>query len=333
MSTTTTDRQKASSTHRRSPNMRSKVRPRKRTAGRRRGSIGKLGWLARQMERKRQERLARREKRAYQALNDNVLSVIRRGEVDQLARECGYYRRTPLAINALEFVLCTALAAMGECKRGFATVWRMLQAVAGVEVARSAVTQRFGSGSAKLMERVFMLAVERLPQAACPELLSKLEEFRAVLAHDGSVVTLSPLLKKLFPATRTKSVEAAGKVHATADLVHRRIVRVELTGERDSELAVARSQPIESGTLYISDLGYTSYDYFAEIKAGNAELLWRLKDNANPTIVKVRHGIRAPAATVRRGLGLNDPALLIVSEVNYLHVTLRQYFKRQYFKG
>ena len=46
--------------------------------------------------------------------------------------------------------------------------------------------------------------------------------------------------------------------------MHRRIVRVELTGERDSELAVARSQPIESGTLYISDLGYTSYDYFAD---------------------------------------------------------------------
>jgi IS4 transposase len=185
----------------------------------------------------------------------------------------------------------------------------MLQAVAGVEVARSAVTQRFGAGSAKLMEQVFLLAVKRLPQANCPEMLSKLDEFQAVLAHDGSVVTLSPLLKKLFPATRTNSVKAAGKVHATADLMQRRIVQVKVTGERDSELAVARAQPLQPQALYISDLGYTSYDYFAEIVAGNADFLSRLKDNANPTIVAVRHGIRAPAATVRRELGLNSPEL------------------------
>ena len=42
---------------------------------------------------------------------------------------------------------------MGEAKRGFSAVWRMLQAVAGIEVARSAITQRFGAGSANMMER------------------------------------------------------------------------------------------------------------------------------------------------------------------------------------
>jgi len=76
------------------------------------------------------------------------------------------------------------------------------------------------------------------------------------------VLTLSPLLEKLFPATRTNSVRAAGKLHATA-----------------------------------------------EIKAGNADVLSRLEDNANPTIVAVRHGVRSPAATVRNGVGLNDPDL------------------------
>jgi hypothetical protein len=140
-------------------------------------------------------------------------------------------------------------------------------------------------------------------------MLTKLDEFRAVLANDGSVLTLSPLLKKLFPATRTNSVDAAGKLHATADLIRRRIVRVVLTGERDSELAVARAQPIEAGSLIINDLGYTSYTYFAEIKAGSSDMLSRLKDNANPMIVAVRHGVRAPVATVRDGIGLNDPSL------------------------
>jgi len=120
------------------------------------------------------------------------------------------------------------------------------------------------------------------------------------------VLTVSPLLKKLFPATRTNSVEAAAKLHATADLVGRRIVRVVLTGEREGELDVVRAQPVEPGTLYINDLGYTSYDYFAEVKAAQGELLMRLKDNANPTIVAVRHGLHAPARMVREGVGLRQ---------------------------
>ena len=59
----------------------------------------------------------------------------------------------------------------------------------------------------------------------------------------------------------------------------------------------------------MSDLGYTSYDYFADIKEAEAHLLWRLKDNANPKIVRVRHGIFAPAQTIKNQRGLNDPVL------------------------
>jgi len=312
MSNTTTTDQQSSRVHRQRHHRagpRTRVRPRRRTSGRPRGSQGQPGWLARRAERAREAKLERRARRSYQALRRDTLSLFCVGEVEQIARQQGFYRRSPRAIHAFDFVLCAALAAVAEGKRGFASVWRLLEAASGVEVARSAVTQRFGPGSAKLMEELFGQTLKRLPKPPTPDLLTKLDEFRAVLAHDGSVLTLSPLLKKLFPATRTNSVQAAGKLHATADLVERRIVRVELTGERDSELGVVRAQPLEPGTLYISDLGYTSYDYFADIKAGNAQMLSRLKDNANPTIVAVRHGVHAPVAAVRKGIGLNDPDL------------------------
>lgn len=259
------------------------------------------------MDGNRARKLRKRERLAYQALRRDTLSLFTQAEVEQLARESGFYQRSPRAIRGFQFVLCTVLAAVVEGKRGFASVWRLLGAAAGVEVARSAVTQRFGAGSARLMEGLFQRTLERLPKASCPELLSRLDEFRAVLANDGSVLMLSPLLKKLFPATRTNSMGAAGKLHTTVDLVHRQIVRVELTGERSSELAEARAHKIEPGTLYMNDLGYTSYDYFAEIKDAHAEFNSRLKDNANPTIVAVRHGVLRPVATALRRLKLNDP--------------------------
>lgn len=289
------------------PGPRTQVRPRRRIAGRPRGSHSQPGWLARRMDGSRARKLRKRELLSYQALRRDTLSLFTQAEVEHLARESGFYQRSPRAIRSFEFVLSTVLAAVVEGKRGFASVWRLLAAAAGVEVARSAVTQRFGAGSARLMEGLFQRSLERLPKAPCPELLSRLDEFRAVLANDGSVLMLSLLLKKLFPATRTNSMGAAGKLHTTVDLVHRRIVRVELTGERSSELAAARAQKIEPGTLYMNDLGYTSYDYFAEIKDAHAELNSRLKDNANPTIVAVRHGVLSPVATACQRLKLNDP--------------------------
>jgi len=225
------------------------------------------------------------------------LDLFTRREIEELARECGFYERRPKEIHAFDFVVCCVLAALGEGKRGFAAVWRMLTVGAGVDVARSAVTQRFGEGSAKMMEVVFQRVMERLESPAHPELLGKLEQFRRVLGRDGTVLMVAPVLKKLFPATRTNSVDAAAKLHVTSDLVHGQVVRVELTGERESELRVARSEGTTAGTLYIHDLGYYSYDFFADIFVNGGDVLSRLKTNANPIVMTVRHGVKAPRSS------------------------------------
>jgi putative transposase len=245
---------------------------------------------------------------SFKRLKKGVLNLFSRTEIERLARDCGFYVRTARQIHAFEFSLCCALAAAVEDKRGFASVWRLLGSAAGVEVARSAVTQRFGPGSAALLERLFNLVVQRIPTPAHPEQLKKLDEFDHVLADDGSVLALSPLLKKLFPATRTNTMPAAAKLHATADLVHRQILDVVLTGERCSELEVAREKGVIPNTLYVRDLGYTSYDHFLEICLADADFLARLKENANPTVVEVIHGIRAPMRSV--GMKLNEVELV-----------------------
>jgi hypothetical protein len=287
-----------SKNHRR-PGPRTRVGRRQRTAGRPRGRTGRPSWTRRHLEQRRATRPARRESASLKALRRDALALFSVGEVEAEARRTGFYRRLPRAIKALPFVLCCALAAVVEGKRGFAGVWRLLAAAAGVTVARSAVTQRFGAESAQLLEALFVLAVSRLRRLPHPAMLAKLDAFRAVLADDGTVVALSPLLRKLFPATRTNSVPAAGKVHVRADLVHRRVLGVVVTGEREGELKVVRRLPVQAGTLYLRDLGYNDYDEFAALVAHDAHLLQRLKDNANPRIVRVRHGISNAAEVVR----------------------------------
>lgn len=243
-------------------------------------------------------------RRTTATLKKHVFRLFTRSEVAREGRRTGFSRRKRYEIHPFDFVLCCTFGAVIECKRGFASIWRLLAAALGIEVARSAVTQRFGKGSAALMQTMFERALTRLPRGRSPGMFSKLKRFEQVLANDGTVLKLSPLLAKLFPATRTHSMKAAAKLHATADLIHRRLMHVELTGERKSELKVARRFGIVKGTLYINDLGYTSYDYYAQIVAGRADFLMRLKDDANPMVIRARHGVIAPKRS--EGTKLNN---------------------------
>jgi IS4 transposase len=231
-----------------------------------------------------------------------VFALVSRKETEKLARETGYYQREPQRIPAFEFALCCALSAICEHKRGFASVWRLLATAAGIEVARSAVTQRFGPGSASLLGELFFRAAERLPAADDLVLRERLNVFRDVLAQDGTVLQLSPVLAALFPATRTNVVDAAAKAHVTADLRARRIVDVTLTSERGSELDELLQQQFVADTLYLFDLGYTSYDLLWLIEQARAFVLMRLKENANPKVLRVRHGVRAPTTSIGRKL-------------------------------
>jgi len=255
----------------------------------------------RDQKKKAEKKYSRDLKRAYEAMRDGVFGLVTKKEVTELAREHEFViRGGESKIPPFEFVLCCALSAVAEQNRGFASVWRILASACGITVVRSGVTQRFGNGSAALMQAVFERAVSRLATPAQEEVTKKLAVFKQVLADDGSVLKLSPLLEKMFPATRTNTMKAAAKLHARVDLVNRRILRVEITGERGSELAVARNDLPDAGTLYMSDLAFTDYRFFADIKNNEADLLLRLKTSANPTVVKVRHGIFAP----RRSEGL-----------------------------
>jgi hypothetical protein len=95
--------------------------------------------------------------------------------------------------------------------------------------------------------------INGLPIPPHPELPGRIERLEHVLADDGSVLALAPLLKKPFSATRTNTMPAAGKLHATVDLVHRQILDVELAGERHSDPAVVRTRGVVPNVLYIRD--------------------------------------------------------------------------------
>jgi len=84
--------------------------------------------------------------------------------------------------------------------------------------------------------------------------------------------------------------------------VHRRIINVEITGERDSELHVVWNRPIQPGALYLVDLGYYCHAFFGTIVADDGHVVSRLKGSSNPVILDVDHGVRAPKQSVGKKL-------------------------------
>ena len=133
--------------------------------------------LSQQLADLKAKKVGRRTKRKYGLLERQVLSLVERERVDELARSTGFTQRTPKQLPPFAFAICCALAAAAEERRGFATVWRLLAAAAGIEVARSAVTQRFGKGSAEFLKALFLEALPKLPVVEHPELLGKLEDW------------------------------------------------------------------------------------------------------------------------------------------------------------
>lgn len=90
----------------------SKVKPRRCTAGRPRGRPGRKAGLTQRLASERERKEKKRAGRSFKTLKKQAFSLLKRSEVEELAGECGFYRRTPRYIKAFDFALCCAMAAM-----------------------------------------------------------------------------------------------------------------------------------------------------------------------------------------------------------------------------
>ena len=103
------------------PRRRPRTRARRPSAGTRCRTPRAGPSLKDRLAKARQAKARKRMHSAYAQLRKGVLGPVTRQEAEVLARETGFYQRTPQEIPAFEFALCCALAAMVELKRGFAS--------------------------------------------------------------------------------------------------------------------------------------------------------------------------------------------------------------------
>jgi len=114
------------------------------------------------------------------------------------------------------------------------------------------------------------------------ELRGRLEHFRDVLIPDGCAFKIASALSGIYAGTGT---DAELKLHAVYSVGAGGCIAVERTAGSVHDSDGLHPKRWEAGALYIWDLGYNSYSRFIDAVHGEAHVLQRLKNDANPIVV------------------------------------------------
>jgi IS4 transposase len=218
----------------------------------------------------------------------------------RLAQETGTVQRRR-RVDPVKLFWVVVLG-VGGGKRSFAELRRSYEKVTGKKISASSFYNRFNPAFTRFLRELLSVGLEKLNR--CTETTSTLlGEIREILCVDSTIVRLHNALAAHWPACRTNHTLAALKLHTVLNVRGRGTHRVKITAERVHDGPVLRAGQWVQGRLLLFDLGYFRYSLFAAIAHHGGFFLTRLKDNANPTLLRLHRRHRGRAVAVQ-GLGL-----------------------------
>lgn len=216
----------------------------------------------------------------------------------RVARETGTVQRQ----RRVDPVKLFWVVVLGVGERSFAELRRSYQKVTGDKISPSSFYNRFTPAFTRFLRELLNVGLEKLQrcgEGAAP----MLGEIREILCVDSTIVRLHDALAACWPACRTNHTLAAVKLHTVLNVRGKGPQRVKITSERVHDGQVLRAGQWVKGRLLLFDLGYFRYSLFAAIARHGGFFLTRLKDNANPTLLRLHRSHRGRTVAVE-GLGL-----------------------------
>jgi IS4 transposase len=193
---------------------------------------------------------------------------------------------------------------VGSGERSFAELRRSYEKVTGKKISASSFYNRFTPAFTRFLRELLSVGLAKLNR--CTEGASTvLGEIREILCVDSTIVRLHDALAARWPACRTNHTLAAVKLHTVLNVYGKGPHRVKITSERVHDGPVLRAGRWVQSRLLLFDLGYFRYSLFAAIERHGGFFLTRLKDNANPTLVRLHRRHRGRAVAVE-GLCLHQ---------------------------
>jgi putative transposase len=207
---------------------------------------------------------------------------------------------------------------------------RSYEKVTGESLADSAWYVRFSPELVDFLHACVQHGIETLSQESNRVLAERLKWAEDILIQDTSVVRVNAALASKFAATRTRKLAAGVKVSLLVSAVSDGPKRVAIVGERTAEINVLKIGPWVKDRIILMDLGYYKHQGFARIQENGGYFLSRLKDSANPEVLKLERVVRGNSVPVL-GERIQDVLPRLQREV--LDCTVRLTFRRRAYAG
>lgn len=216
-----------------------------------------------------------------------------KAELERQARSTGMVqRRRQVDPVALFWVL--VLGVSSGRQRSLADLRRSYEKTAGTVLSASSFYDRFTPALASFFKALMQGALQQVSRPGA-QAAGTWESLREVLCIDSTVVRLHDALASRWPACRTNHTLAAAKLHTVLNVRGQGPQRVRLSAERVHDSPALQAGEWVRGHLLLFDLGYFRYTLFDAISRHGGFFLTRLKENANPQILREHRRVRGQA--------------------------------------
>jgi putative transposase len=249
--------------------------------------------------------------------------------LEDLAKETGLVKRERKIDPGIMFWVLTFSFGV-RLQRSLASLKRSYEKESEQTLSDSSWYYRFTPELVAFLKACVIHAIEHLAQEQNRVLNERLNRFEDVLIQDSTIVRLHESLSKKWPAARSKKPAAGVKIGVSVSAVADGPKRVALYPERTNDLKTLRIGPWIKDRIILLDLGYYKYQLFTRIKENRGFFVSRLKNNANPTIIKSNISYRGRSIDVE-GRTLQEVLPKLKRQI--LDVNVEVSFKRRSYKS
>lgn len=151
----------------------------------------------------------------------------------------------------------------------------------GLCITKQALEQRMKVGSV-LMESIFAETLTEISKKyEYIEYIDALRQFKDTRITDGTTISLSNKLEKVYTGLGGNNANSAIKIQATYSIHKREFTGLDFFSatKNDATYNEETLRTVEAGDLIIKDLGYYDGDYFRKIDEKQAFFISRIKTN------------------------------------------------------
>ena len=213
------------------------------------------------------------------------------------------FRSRARKLDLTAFVSTLVFGTAAVARRSVQALWTAYLMAANRPMAKSAFYRWVSKPRlVPWLEMLLASVLDKMKRTVPRRLAGALGQFRDLFVPDSSVLHLPAYLAALYPGTGKGRSAAALKLHVVQEMSGGGIRTFKTTDGKASDSKHFHVGPWAEGALLLMDLGYYCFRRFARIHDLGGFFISRVKDKANPWIVRslrTHRGQQVPVAGER----------------------------------